>query len=98
MKNQFSLLKNGKNAETVWANAETGEIYPANRNSFGYNALQAGYETEFYKKYGCNMKLNRPNTRHGRYSYSARQMQEIGFKLVMRGSEPLWNVEQKIES
>lgn len=90
MKNQFELLKNGKNANAVWANPETKEIYPANRNSFGYNALQAGYETEFYKKYGCNMNLNRPNTRYGQYSYSARQMEAIGFKLVMRGQSPLF--------
>lgn len=90
MENQFKTLKNGKVAVAVWANPTTNEIYPAHRNSFGYNALQAGYDSEFYKKYGCNMKLNSPNTRHGSYSYSARQMESIGFKLVTRGEMPLW--------
>ena len=39
MKTSFDLLKNANNATAVWANVNTKETYPANRNSFGWNAL-----------------------------------------------------------
>ena len=90
MKTQFETLKNGKVAVTVWANTSTKEIYPANRNSFGYNALVSN--DEFYKKYDKNMKRNAPKSPlGGSYSYSFKSMEEIGFQLVMRGDDPLWN-------
>ena len=90
MKTTFDTLKNGKNAQTVWANPTTKEIYQANRNSYGYNALQAPYDSEFYKKYGCNMKLNQGKYNGSQFSYSAKQMQSVGFQLVMRGENILW--------
>lgn len=90
MENQFKLLKNGKVAETVWANFETKEIYPANRNSFGYNANQASYDSEFYKKYGCNLKLNQGKSDYTKFYYSAKSMESIGFRLVKRGDLPLF--------
>ena len=48
MKNEFKLLKNGKNAETVWANPTTKEITIADRNSFGYFKI-AGRDQDFEK-------------------------------------------------
>jgi|JI10StandDraft_1071094.scaffolds.fasta_scaffold4582650_1 hypothetical protein len=90
MKNQFDILKNGNVATTVWAKIETKEIYSANKNSFGYNALQAGYDSDFYKKYGKNMKLNQGKSNYSKFSYSAKSMNEAGFVLVMRGQKPLW--------
>ena len=88
MTNTFNLLKNGKVATAVWANPTTKEIYPANRNSFGYNA-QHRYNDEFYQKYGKDLKLNAGKVARGRF-YSQRSMESVGFKLVMRGDIPLW--------
>lgn len=90
MKNQFETLKNRNVAVTVWAKPDTKEIYPANRNSFGYNALQAAYDSEFYKKYGKNMKLNQGKGDYTKFYYSAKSMNEAGFVLVLRGQKPLW--------
>jgi hypothetical protein len=90
MRTSFELLKNGNNATAVWANPTTREIYPANRNSFGWNALFGGDNSAFYQKYGKNMKLNSAKSRYGAPSWSYRQMNEIGFVLVMRGDKPLW--------
>lgn len=89
MTTTFVTLKNGNNAVTVWANPTTKEIYPANRNSFGYNA-ERNYNDAFYKKYGKNMKTNQGNADYRRFYYSAKSMQEIGFQLVTRGERPLW--------
>ena len=89
MATSFTLLKNGNVAETVWANKETHEIYPANRNSFGYNAVYI-LGNEFYKKYGCNLKLNQGKSDSRKFFYSAKSMESIGFQLVMRGNCPLW--------
>lgn len=89
MKNEFKLLKNGKNAETVWANPTTKEITIADRNSFGYFKI-AGRDQDFEKKYGCNMRKNQGKSNYRQFSYSQNQMQEIGFQLVMRGSSKLW--------
>lgn len=36
------------------------------------------------------MKLNAAKSRYGAPSWSYRQMNEIGFVLVMRGDKPLW--------
>ena len=90
MTHTFEILKNGNNATTVWANPTTKEIYPANRNSFGYNALQAAYNSEFYNKYGKDMKVNQGKSNYSQFSYSAKQMTEIGFQLVKRGEKTLW--------
>lgn len=91
MKNTFDLLKNGKVAEAVWANVSTKEIYPAHRSSFGYNALKADYKSQFYTKYGHDMKINQGKGRnYKQFTYSAKSMQEKGFKLVLRGEMPLW--------
>lgn len=89
MKTQFDLLKNGKVATTVWANKETKEIYPANRNSFGYNA-EYHLCDDFYNKYGCNLKTNQGKSNPRMFYYSAKSMESVGFRLVMRGADPLW--------
>ena len=89
MKAKFDLLKNGKVSKTVWANPETKEIYPANSNSFGHNAL-LDHGDDFYKKYGVNLKVSWTKSAHSRPCYSARQMHSAGFCLVKRGEAPLW--------
>ena len=89
MATSFDLLKNGKVATTVWANQKTKEIYPANRNSFGYNALYI-LGNEFYEKYGQNLKTNQGKSDCRKFFYSAKSMNSVGFQLVMRGSYPLW--------
>lgn len=89
MKTNFDLLKNGKVSKTVWANAETKEIYPANSNSFGHNAL-LDRDDSFYKKYGVNLKISWTKSVHSLPCYSAKQMQSVGFQLVKRGDSPLW--------
>ena len=89
MKTSFDLLKNGNNATVVWANVDTKETYPANRNSFGWNALCVRGDA-FYAKYGNSMKINQGKGRFSGFSYSAKSMNEIGFTLVMRGDKPLW--------
>jgi ABC-type Fe3+ transport system substrate-binding protein len=88
MTNTFELLKNGKVSTAVWANPTTKEIYPANRNSFGYNA-QYHYGDDFYSKYGKGLKTNAGKVARGLF-YSAMSMESVGFKLVVRGSQPLW--------
>ena len=89
MKTNFDLLKNGNVAKTVWANEETKEIYPANSNSFGWNAL-LDRSDNFYKKYGVNLKISWTKSYHSLPCYSAKQMQSVGFQLVKRGDNPLW--------
>lgn len=89
MKNTFETLKNGKVAVTVWANPVTKEIYPANRNSFGYNALYT-LGDDFYNKYGKNLKHNQGKVDYSKFYYSAKSMESVGFKLVTRGEMPLW--------
>ena len=89
MKTTFELLKNGKVAKTVWANKSTKEIYPANKNSFGYNA-QCILGDWFYLKYGKNMKTNQGKLDYSKFYYSAKSMNEIGFELVLRGASPLF--------
>jgi len=88
MKSQFELLKSGKVAQTVWANPTTKEIYPANKNSFGYNAIHR-YD-EFREKYGKNLKINQGKSDYTQFTYSAKSMESVGFKLVKRGEMPLW--------
>jgi len=90
MKTQFEKLNNGKNAQTVWANPTTKEITSADRNSFGYNKLAGIMDKEFNDKYGVNMKKNISKSTPYRFSYSAKQMQSIGFQLVKRGENVLW--------
>lgn len=89
MEAKFKTLKNGNNAQTVWANITTKEITSADRNSFGYNKL-AGMDKEFNDKYGVNMKKNMSKSTPLHFSYSAKQMNEIGFILVKRGDKTLW--------
>lgn len=89
MNANFDLLKNGKVAKTVWANVETKEIYQANSNSFGYNALM-DRDDDFYKKYGVNLKISWTKSYHSLPCYSAKQMKSVGFVLVKRGEVPLW--------
>ena len=90
MKTQFETLKNGTNAKTVWANPSTKEITSADKNSFGYNKLAGIMDKEFNAKYGVNMKKNISKSTPYHFSYSAKQMQEIGFILVKRGENTLW--------
>jgi len=90
MKTTFDLLKNGKVQITVWANAATKEIYYANRNSFGYNAIWHLGDA-FYKKYGNKMKVNQGKSDNRMFYYSAKSMENAGFRLVKRGESPLWN-------
>ena len=89
MKTNFDLLKNGNVSKTVWANAETKEIYSAHQSSFGYNALM-DYQDEFYKKYGHKMPVSWTKGLHPMPCYSAMQMISHGFQLVKRGDSPLW--------
>lgn len=90
MKSQFETLNNGNNAQTVWANPTTKEITTADRNSFGYNKLAGIMDKEFNDKYGVNMKKNMSKSTPRHFSYSAKQMNEIGFILVKRGDKTLW--------
>ena len=89
MKHTFEILKSGKVATTVWANPETKELYPANRNSFGYNAI-VRMSDEFYAKYGKNLKHNQGKSNYKMFYYSQRDLESIGFRLVKRGEKPLW--------
>lgn len=89
MKNQFELTKKGTVKVTVWANPTTQEIYPANRNSFGYNA-NYDITTEFYAKYGKNLKTSQGKADARKFYYSSNEMRKAGFQLVYRGSYPLW--------
>ena len=89
MKNTFELLKNGNVAKAVWANPATKEIYPANRNAFGYNAFYHLGDA-FYNKYGRNLKTNQGKYNFTIFYYSAKSMQSVGFQLVKRGDAPLW--------
>lgn len=89
MKTTFETLKNGKNATTVWANATTKEIYPANRNSFGYNA-EYHLGDAFYNKYGKDLKTTQGKSDFRKFYYSAKSMESVGFKLVLRGENTLW--------
>jgi hypothetical protein len=89
MTNSFELLKNGKVATAVWANPTTKEIYPANRNSFGWNA-QHFSGNEFFHKYGKNLKTTQGRVNFRNFFYSAKSMESVGFKLVLRGDSPLW--------
>ena len=90
MKTKFNIFKNGNVATTVWAKAKTKEMYPANRNSFGYNA-QYVLGDWFYEKYGKNMKTNQGKSDYRKFYYSAKSMENVGFKLVTRGEKPLWD-------
>lgn len=89
MNNAFELLKNGKVATAVWANPATKEIYPANRNSFGWNA-EYFLGNAFYDKYGKDLKTTQGRVNFRRFFYSAASMESVGFKLVLRGENPLW--------
>ena len=89
MKTNFDLLKNGKVAQTVWANKTTKEIFPANRNSFGYN-MNANL-VEFSKAYGhLDLKKHQGKGDYSMFYHSAKQMESLGFQLVKRGENPLW--------
>ena len=89
MNTNFDLLKNGKVAVAVWANPTTKEIYPANKNSFGYNA-EEHFGDAFYNKYGCHLKTNQGKSDYRKFYYSAKSMESIGFILVKRGENPLF--------
>jgi hypothetical protein len=87
---KFDLLKNGNVKNTVWANPTTKEIYPANKNRFGYNALSV-IGDEFYQKYGKNLKTNQGKSDYTKFYYSAKSMESVGFRLVLRGTSPIFN-------
>jgi len=89
MKTTFETLKNGKNSVAVWANTTTKEIYPANRNSFGYNA-EYHLGDAFYNKYGKSLKTTQGKSDSRKFYYSAKSMESVGFQLVLRGEAPLW--------
>lgn len=89
MKTSFDLLKNGKVGTAVWANPTTKETYPANRNSFGWNA-EYHLGNAFYEKYGKNLKTTQGRANSRMFYYSAKSMESVGFKLVLRGEMPLW--------
>jgi len=89
MKTNFETLKNGKNAQTVWANPTTKEIVIANRNPFGYN-MTRGFDTDFDRKYGDSLKTTQGKGNYQYFYYSAKSMQSVGFQLVMRGENILW--------
>lgn len=89
MKNTFETMKNGNNAVAVFANAATKEIYPANRNSFGYNAVRV-FNDPFWNKYGKSMKTSQGKSDYKKFYYSKKEMESVGFVLVLRGEKPLW--------
>ena len=89
MKTSFDLLKNGKVAQSVWANPTTKEIYPSNKNSFGFNAV-CRIGDYFWEKYGKNMKVNQGKADCRSFYYSAKSIQQNGFQLVKRGDNPIW--------
>ena len=89
MKTNFDLLKNGKVSVSVWANPQTKEIYPANKNSFGHNA-EHHHGNAFYARYGKNLKKTQGRADYRKFYYSAKTMESIGFQLVWRGEQPLW--------
>jgi len=86
MKNskEITKLKNGKVSENVWVNKNTNEIYPANKNSFGFNALSV-IGDDFYSKYGKDLKTNQGKSDYTKFYYSAKSMESVGFTLVKRG-------------
>lgn len=90
---EFKLFKNGKVTETCYANALTKEIYPANSTGYGYNAI-CDTDDDFFAKYGKDLKQTKLTTKNNsRYLvkyYSDSQMNNAGFKLVFRGSKPLF--------
>lgn len=89
MTHTFEISKKNTVKVTVWANPTTQEIYPANRNSFGWNA-ECNKSDEFYVKYGKNLKLSQGKADFRKWYYSANEMNKVGFILVMRGQRPLW--------
>jgi len=87
--NQFDLQKNGKVAVSVFANAETKEIVSANKNSFGFNHIQQ-IGSDFYSKYGKNLKTNQGKRDYTQFTYSEKAMNSVGFVLVKRGENPIF--------
>jgi len=89
MTHTFEISKKNTVKVTVWANPTTQEVYPANRNSFGWNA-ECNKQDEFFAKYGKYLKLSQGKADWRRLYYSANEMCKAGFQLVQRGQSPLW--------
>jgi hypothetical protein len=91
MKATFNLLKNGKNAISVFANETTKQIVEANRNSFGYNVI-LGLDKEFsdLARNTPGVKMNQGKSNYRQFSVSKNDMEKMGFKLVLRGENPLF--------
>lgn len=86
----FRILKNGKNAVTVFANPTTKQIVLANRNSFGFN-VSAGIDKEFDElAYNNNLKKNLGKNFRNGFSYSRKDVESLGFVLITRGETPLF--------
>lgn len=88
MKTVFSILKNGKNSETVFANPTTKQIVVANRNAFGYNVIVRS-DSDF-DQLAVNLKRNQGKSNYRQFTYSQRDVESLGFILVKRGDAPLW--------
>jgi len=97
MTTQFEISKKNTVKVTVWANPTTQEIYPANRNSFGWNAERV-IGDEFYKKYGFDLKHSQGKADFRKFYYSANEMRKAGFQLVQRGQSPLWGGQEVTET
>jgi hypothetical protein len=90
MTTQFKTLKNGKNAQSVFANYETKKIVSANRNSFGYN-VKAGFDKEFDELASKNdLKKNLGKNWRKGFSYSKKDVESLGFILILRGETILF--------
>jgi len=88
MTTTFKILKNGKNAQTVFANPTTNKIVIANRNSFGYNVI-CGIDKDF-DAIAINLKRNQGKSDYKKFSYSQKDVESLGFKLITRGENPLF--------
>ena len=88
MKNQFETLKNGKNAQTVFANPTTKQIVIANKNSFGFNVI-CGSDKEF-DIIADGLKRNQGKSNYSQFSYSEKAVESLGFILVKRGENILF--------
>jgi len=87
MENSFKTLKNGKNAQTVFANPTTKKIV-ANKNSFGHNVIC--YSDKEFDAIATNLKRNQGKSDYTKFSYSQSDVESLGFVLVKRGENILF--------
>jgi hypothetical protein len=92
MKNSFELQKNGKVAQTCFANAEKKLIVTANNTGYGFNfkyrEMAVESQVKFHNLFGFNLKASWSKGRNITPAYSQSVMESIGFTLVKRGDIP----------